>query len=184
MQGHKDAACLKNKPFPHFDELAIIFGRDRATGVGAEAPADAVENIEVEEATAKAALEAYNAINVNEDDEDFFNEVNLENIQESIIFSNIDNNDSSIGVVRRPKVQGELEMAKKKQKTKKGNETDDTFFKNIAKLGEICEGVNEEIGKLANCFQHLVDNVKRKMQVYDVIVARGEHSVNSVKKFS
>ena len=45
------------------------------------------------------------------------------------------------------------------------------FFKNIAKLGKICEGAKEEIGKLANCFQHLVDNVKRKMQVYDIITA-------------
>ena len=98
--------------------MGIIFGRDRATGEGAEAPADAVENIEVEEATAKAALEAYNAINVNEDDEDFFNEVNLENIQESIPFSNISNSDSSIGATKRPKVQGELEMARKKTKDK------------------------------------------------------------------
>ena len=55
---------------------------------------------------------------------------------------------------------------RKKQKTKKGNET---FRKKIAKLGEIYEGAKEEIGKLANCFQHLADNVKRKMQVYDVI---------------
>ena len=86
--------------------MAIIFGRDRATGEGAEAPANAMENIEVEEATAKAALEAYNAINVNEDDEGFFNEVNLKNIQDSISFSNIGNSDSCIGAARRPKVQG------------------------------------------------------------------------------
>ena len=39
----------------------------------------------------------------------------------------------------------------------------------MAKLGEVCEGTNEEIGKLATCFQHLANNVKRKMQVYDVI---------------
>ena len=146
---------LRNKHFLDLDELAIIFGRDRATGEGVEAPVDAVENIEAEEATAKAASEAYNAINVSEDDEGFFNEVNLENIQESIPFSNIGNSDSSISAARRPKVQGESEMAKKKQKTKKGNETDETFFKNIAKLGEIYEGTKEEIGKLANCFQHL-----------------------------
>ena len=106
MSGHKNAVGLRNKPFPHFDELAIIFGMDRATGEGegAEAPADAVENIEVEKATTKATLEAYNAINVNKDDEGFFNEVNLENIQESIPFSNIGNSDSSIGIAKRPKV--------------------------------------------------------------------------------
>ena len=104
MQGHKDVVGLRNKPFPHFDELTIIFGRDRATGERVEAPADAVENIEVEEATIKVAFEAYNAINVSEDDEGFFNEVNLENIQELVPFSNISNNDSSIGIAKRPKV--------------------------------------------------------------------------------
>ena len=41
----------------------------------------------------------------------------------------------------------------------------------MTKLGEVCEGAKEEIGKLATCFQHLVDNVKRNMKVYDVIVA-------------
>ncbi|XVF78399.1 hypothetical protein PTKIN_Ptkin14bG0129000 [Pterospermum kingtungense] len=41
----------------------------------------------------------------------------------------------------------------------------------MAKLDEICEGAKEEIGKLASCFQHLADNAKRKMQVYDVIAA-------------
>ena len=39
----------------------------------------------------------------------------------------------------------------------------------MAKLGEVYKSAKEEIGKLAICFQHLADNVKRKMQVYDVI---------------
>ena len=69
-----------------------------------------------------------------------------------------------------PTVQGESEVAKKKQKIKKGNGIDKTFFKNMTKLGEVCEDANEKIGKLATCFQHLTDNVKMKMQVYDVII--------------
>ena len=76
MQGHKDVVGLRNKLFPHFDELAIIFCKDRAIGERAEAPTDAMENIEVEETTAKAASKAYNVINVSEDDDSFFNEVN------------------------------------------------------------------------------------------------------------
>ncbi|KAF7812456.1 protein ANTAGONIST OF LIKE HETEROCHROMATIN PROTEIN 1-like [Senna tora] len=46
---HKNAIGLRNKEFPHFDDLTSIFGNDRATGVGAEPPADAVEEIEKEE---------------------------------------------------------------------------------------------------------------------------------------
>ena len=66
--------------------MAIIFGRDRAIGEGAKALVDVVENNEVEEATTKAVSEAYNVINVSEDDEGFFNKVNLENIQEYWLF--------------------------------------------------------------------------------------------------
>ena len=40
---------MRNKPFPHFNDLAIVFGRDRATRAGAETPADAVEEVEMEE---------------------------------------------------------------------------------------------------------------------------------------
>ncbi|XP_017982352.1 PREDICTED: uncharacterized protein At2g29880-like [Theobroma cacao] len=65
------AAGLRNNPFPHFDQLAIIFGKDRAIGEGAKSPADAVENIETEEvafATTRVASEAFNALTIDEDD--------------------------------------------------------------------------------------------------------------------
>ena len=58
MQGYKDAAGRRNKSFPHFDELTIIFGKDSATGKVAETPANVVENIQVKEAVAKEPLEA------------------------------------------------------------------------------------------------------------------------------
>ena len=113
MQWHKDAAGIRNKPFSHFDKLAIIFGRGRATREWAKAPADAVENIEVEEVVAKANLEVYNAMNVGEDDDGFFNEMNLKNVQKSIFFSN---SESSIGVAKMPTVQGESEVVRKNKR--------------------------------------------------------------------
>ena len=45
MPKHKG---YRNKPVPNFDRYGIIFGKDRATGEGAEGPADAMENIEAE----------------------------------------------------------------------------------------------------------------------------------------
>ncbi|XVE78958.1 hypothetical protein DITRI_Ditri14bG0020100 [Diplodiscus trichospermus] len=179
---HKDATGLRNKHFPHFDELAIIFGKDRATGDEVEVSAEAVENIEVEEAAVKAALEAYNAMNVGNDDDGLFNEVNLENFEDSVFFGNTGNAESSTGATRRPAMQSETNVVRKKRKIKKGNGTDDAFLKNMAKLGDVCEGAKEEIGKLATCFQHLVDNAKRKMQLYDVIVAiKGLTDENALK---
>ncbi|XVF72578.1 hypothetical protein PTKIN_Ptkin12aG0132200 [Pterospermum kingtungense] len=40
---HPNAKGLKNKPFSHFDDFVIIFGRDRATRARAETAADAIE---------------------------------------------------------------------------------------------------------------------------------------------
>ncbi|XP_019051399.1 PREDICTED: uncharacterized protein LOC109113921 [Nelumbo nucifera] len=49
VKSHPHAKGLRNKAFPFFDDLSIIFGRDRATGESVEAPADAVENVKREE---------------------------------------------------------------------------------------------------------------------------------------
>ncbi|KAH6811107.1 hypothetical protein C2S51_024869 [Perilla frutescens var. frutescens] len=38
----------KNKPFPFYDDLLVIFGRDRATRIYAEGPADMMDEIQKE----------------------------------------------------------------------------------------------------------------------------------------
>uniref|UniRef100_A0A5B7BF87 Myb/SANT-like domain-containing protein n=1 Tax=Davidia involucrata TaxID=16924 RepID=A0A5B7BF87_DAVIN len=48
IKSHKGAAQFKNKPLPHFEELLIIFGKDRATGRNAQTPADVVEELDKE----------------------------------------------------------------------------------------------------------------------------------------
>ncbi|KAG6506389.1 hypothetical protein ZIOFF_031712 [Zingiber officinale] len=45
VKSHPTAVGLRNKEFPHLDDLMSMWGEDRATGVGAETPADAVEEI-------------------------------------------------------------------------------------------------------------------------------------------
>ncbi|KAL4574730.1 hypothetical protein LXL04_021566 [Taraxacum kok-saghyz] len=35
LKSHKSAACFRDKPFPQYDNLCKIFGKDRATGNGA-----------------------------------------------------------------------------------------------------------------------------------------------------
>ncbi|XVF48100.1 hypothetical protein PTKIN_Ptkin03bG0164400 [Pterospermum kingtungense] len=135
--------CNFRLEWDKFVQLVLRMRLDRATGEGAEAtgegaevPGDAVENIQVEEATEKATSEAYDVMNNGENYDDYF-DVNLENVSESILFTNTGNSESSPSMGKRPTVQG----------------------------------AKEEIGKLASCFQHLADNAKRKMQVYDVIAA-------------
>ncbi|KAA8530523.1 hypothetical protein F0562_005232 [Nyssa sinensis] len=41
-----NAKSFKNKPFPMYEKLGFIFGKDQATGKEAEAPANAVEDLD------------------------------------------------------------------------------------------------------------------------------------------
>ncbi|KAK9090497.1 hypothetical protein Sjap_023674 [Stephania japonica] len=49
VKSHPTATGLRNKSFPYYDELDYMYGKDRATGRGAENPADAIENITLNE---------------------------------------------------------------------------------------------------------------------------------------
>lgn len=48
LQSHPSHASWQNKSFPFYDDLVIIFGKDRATGVTADAPVDMMEEIDRE----------------------------------------------------------------------------------------------------------------------------------------
>lgn len=58
---------------------------------------------------------------------------------------------------------------KKTKARKNGEKVDDAFLTNMEKLGDICQGAKKEIGKLANCFQYMVRDAKRKIQVPNII---------------
>ncbi|KAL5541119.1 hypothetical protein UlMin_043405 [Ulmus minor] len=45
LQSHKDATPFKTKAFPFYDELCVVFGKDRATGKDAENVADVADEI-------------------------------------------------------------------------------------------------------------------------------------------
>ncbi|KAH6764233.1 hypothetical protein C2S51_015482 [Perilla frutescens var. frutescens] len=57
LKSHPDCSFMKNKSFPYYDQLSLIWSKDRATGINAETPIDVVEDLEREE-------------NVNQEDEE------------------------------------------------------------------------------------------------------------------
>ncbi|XP_017980960.1 PREDICTED: uncharacterized protein At2g29880-like [Theobroma cacao] len=134
---HPAAAGLRNKPFPHFDQLAIIFGKDRATGEGTESPTDVVENIKTEEvafAATRIALEAFNALNVDEDD----------NGDDDVSPAQATNSEGSTAARKRTIKQGDREVSHKKTKTKSnGDNIVHAFQSSVDKIGEICQGARE-----------------------------------------
>ncbi|XP_038886815.1 uncharacterized protein LOC120077046 [Benincasa hispida] len=48
VKSHPSAKGLRNKSFPYLDEMAMIFGKDRANGLRAEGPDDMAEKIDME----------------------------------------------------------------------------------------------------------------------------------------
>ncbi|XP_030941092.1 uncharacterized protein At2g29880-like [Quercus lobata] len=48
VQSHKGAIACRNKSFPHYEDLCIVYAKDHATGKDAQAPADVVEELEAE----------------------------------------------------------------------------------------------------------------------------------------
>ena len=58
LQNHKKATGLYGVPFPYFDALSEIFGKDRATGENVKTFDEAVNNIDVEIKTQMVNLES------------------------------------------------------------------------------------------------------------------------------
>ncbi|KAK7824451.1 hypothetical protein CFP56_034371 [Quercus suber] len=44
-KGHPEAKGLQNRRFPHFDDLALVFGKDRASGDRAQHAIDVTEEL-------------------------------------------------------------------------------------------------------------------------------------------
>ncbi|KAH7666093.1 Homeobox-like domain-containing protein [Dioscorea alata] len=162
---HKEAAGLRNKQFPYFDELAIIFGKEQATGDGAEFTSEYVEALERENPTlaaAKSSFEAHEAMKNMVEDDYFGVDIELEN-ECSFISENACDESSNASCKRskaQEKMQGESSVPPKKQKKKGSTKdpTDDSFSKHIERFYDICDGAKQEIGKVVTYFQHLNAN--------------------------
>uniref|UniRef100_A0A2N9ISI0 CCHC-type domain-containing protein n=1 Tax=Fagus sylvatica TaxID=28930 RepID=A0A2N9ISI0_FAGSY len=48
VQGHKGAGSFRNKSFPLYEELCIVYAKDHATGKDAQTPADVIEELEID----------------------------------------------------------------------------------------------------------------------------------------
>ena len=48
MQSHPTTKGLRNKPFRYYDELSVVFGKDRTNGHGARGLGDMIDDIDRE----------------------------------------------------------------------------------------------------------------------------------------
>ncbi|OWM74763.1 hypothetical protein CDL15_Pgr004530 [Punica granatum] len=63
---HKEAAPFRQRSFPHFEELSMIYANDRATGKDAQAVEDILQELDIEDLTATVEEADVNHSNPNE----------------------------------------------------------------------------------------------------------------------
>ncbi|EOY16509.1 Uncharacterized protein TCM_035306 [Theobroma cacao] len=188
LQSHPITVRLKNKPFLHLNKLAIIFGRDRATGEGVEAPADAMKNIESEETATRATLDAFNGFGCEHEDDD----MNFVNIPEtlSVMTRNLpqahDNRRDVPIDTHYSECQPEPRKAyisvsflswsgftlSSSQLDNANTEISTTTKEGIqcclSDLKDVCQAATTEIGNLAKCFKYMALENDKTMEVFEI----------------
>ncbi|KAL1805101.1 hypothetical protein ACET3Z_028169 [Daucus carota] len=134
---HPNAKGLRNKSFPFYDELAQVFGKDRANGEGVESPADAVEEI------------------ANDEESNLYQQVGQQkdNLEDEVSpRTNVQQpTDTSAPGNKRIKIDS-LEIVKE-------------LTYGLQKISNVMETGNENIAKLTSCFQHESDGANKRMMV-------------------
>ncbi|XP_038972470.1 uncharacterized protein LOC120104783 [Phoenix dactylifera] len=139
---------MRNKPFPHFEDLTNIFGRDRATGMGAGAPANAVEEIEMEEQQYPYTSPAINESQ--EADSNFVGQnVNMNTLQTAT--------NTEVACPSRP--------TRTKKARHEALEVVRDLTSEMTKVVSMMAAAGDHIEKLTQCFKHESETADRRMTV-------------------
>uniref|UniRef100_A0A2N9GU43 Uncharacterized protein n=1 Tax=Fagus sylvatica TaxID=28930 RepID=A0A2N9GU43_FAGSY len=159
-EGHPGAAGLRNKPFPHYDDLAHVFGKDRATGFSAEGPSDTAQTVDREEA---------------EENEDLYD------TNDSLASTQGPPVAASLASTQGPPIARSSDnpsgtSTSTSTKRKKGKKSDPVFMQlvdNLSNMGKVYEGATESMKKLAETFKHEADGADRRMKVHEELIFAG-----------
>ncbi|KAF5790837.1 putative Myb/SANT-like domain-containing protein [Helianthus annuus] len=66
IQVHKNAAKWRSKKFPHYWDLCIVFGKDRANGRDAQTAADIISDITRDEPESEATVDGLDDVDLNQ----------------------------------------------------------------------------------------------------------------------
>lgn len=155
VKSHPKAQGLYKKPFPHFDDLALVYGKDRATGIDAEDPGDAFEAIDKE--TEDVSFMGDDA-NMDEAPVDSVPETQLP--QSPCHYSTHTGNGVSNGQNSASSARG------KRKRTGGTNSVVEQLVETMQSLGKVYEITKDNIGDLVGCFKH-EKGAERRMQVFE-----------------
>ncbi|KAK8562280.1 hypothetical protein V6N12_010364 [Hibiscus sabdariffa] len=144
VRSHPTAAGLRNKPFPFFDDLVQIFGKERATGSAAETTADAVENLVMEDNT---FLDALNVEDEGVKDSESIEEIGASNCQASVTAT-----------------------MKRDVSSKKRRRSDDGLFDLVEVMGKVGTAYQKTAESIAAFFKTEAQGNDRRMSIFDEIM--------------
>ncbi|KAG6483800.1 hypothetical protein ZIOFF_060500 [Zingiber officinale] len=160
VKSHPAAIGLRNKEFPHLDDLMFVWGKDRATGANAETPSDAVEEINLcDEETDMFEHEKDAHTECQKDEEsDHVNQI----IRKSETL------DSSICPPNK-------KLTTRKRKGKADDAVDDLVGE-IHKYVIAVTEANEEMKGISTYFKKQTESGDRKMKIYNELIELSEFS--------
>ncbi|KAF4402127.1 hypothetical protein G4B88_017639 [Cannabis sativa] len=141
FNSHPTTKGLLNKLFSYYNELAIVYGKNRATGDG---------TIRFSETLDEIAEEINNGWN---DDYDPFNTLDEMNANASMN-SNIPSSQTA---------------RKAKRKSNSGDPSVELLSKSVQEFSTMQASASDSIRKLADCFQHEADGAARRINLYEEI---------------
>ncbi|XP_061374181.1 uncharacterized protein LOC133316449 [Gastrolobium bilobum] len=159
VKSHPTAKGLYNKPFPHYDILGTIFGKDAATGGNAETMGQSVNVME--------SNAACNAENVNVSDE--YIDVTEDYIPTPLADPVIP--DVPIEEIVPP---SDVSTATAKKGKKRDRPEDPLVAPIVDVMRDINQNYREGIDKLVACFQHQANGSKRRMSIMEELEKIGD----------
>nr|CAD1825870.1 unnamed protein product [Ananas comosus var. bracteatus] len=144
VKSHPNAVGLRGKSFPYFEELSIVFGKDRATGIAAESPADAVANIEGEETNQRASAQ---------------------NPDEEMAIA-----DESSGLGPTNSSAGQSRKTRKRRSSATDDSINESFNATLRSIESMFGNASESISKLAGCFQFMATDAIRKEKLFEELL--------------
>ncbi|MCH90234.1 myb/SANT-like DNA-binding domain protein [Trifolium medium] len=160
-KSHPTAIGLFGKPFPHFDSLDIVFGKDKTSG---NAVGDIVDmHAEIEKEYFPSTQGGGSGINLNDDEDDFESQ-----IPETLTANTTTPGSNPTNLSQRDSTN--YRTGKRGGKRVKHNDdASDSLLTSVNKLGEFYACGVENMKQLSSCFMHEKFTAERRNQIVSIL---------------
>ncbi|XP_062103796.1 uncharacterized protein LOC133814909 [Humulus lupulus] len=142
IKSHPNAKGIRNRPFPHYEDLVTVFGKDRANGQGAMGFSETVDEI----------------------DKEVDNDANSE-------FDPLSPIDDLTGNATNNHTNTAATSAQSSKKSRKRSRNEDPLVEvltdTVKKFGDIQTVAGDSIRRIADCFEFETEGATRRMKVFD-----------------